>query len=213
MKWISIRARGIRAGPWRPNGATAHFKSTRTRFPASSSPRAQPDWATCQADEQWRCGAGCRDHWPGRPAWYLPLLTVLLGIFAPNRFFLLFAIVDLASALYFYRHLIGCSEMEAGPFACWVVGMTPVGCLAILLAVLRNWADPEVRADSFLQTGFMIAWGCAVLWAHLFGSLLGLDVLDYGVRGRNVAAVWAGVGLTIGVTLAAAGANVGQGQT
>ena len=141
------------------------------------------------------------------------LLTVLLGIFAPNRFFLLFAIVDLASALYFYRHLIGCSEMEAGPFACWVVGMTPVGCLAILLAVLRNWADPEVRADSFLQTGFMIAWGCAVLWAHLFGSLLGLDVLDYGVRGRNVAAVWAGVGLTIGVTLAAAGANVGQGQT
>ncbi len=143
----------------------------------------------------------------------LALATVLLGIFASNLFFLLFAIVDLAFALHFYRHLIGRSEMGSGPFARWVVGMTPVGCFAMLLAVLRNWADPEVRADSVLQTEFVIAWGCAVLWAHLVGLLLGLDVLDYGVPGRNLAAVWAGVGLTIGVTLAAAGPNVGQGPT
>ena len=35
------------------------------------------------------------------------------------------------------------------------------------------------------------------------GRLLGLDVADYGVRGRHLAAVWAGVGLTIGVTSSA----------
>jgi hypothetical protein len=43
--------------------------------------------------------------------------------------------------------------------------------------------------------------------------LLGLDVLEHGVEGRNPAAVWAGAGLTIGATLATAGANVGRGPT
>ena len=138
---------------------------------------------------------------------------MLLGIFASNLFFLVYGIVDLAFALHFYRHLIGRSELGSGRFARLVVGMTPVGCFAILLAVLRNWADPEVREDWVLQTEFVIAWGCAVVWARVLGSLLGLDLLDYGVHGRNPAAVWAGVGLTIGVTLAAAGANVGRGPT
>jgi hypothetical protein len=143
----------------------------------------------------------------------LALATVLLGTLAPPLFFLLFAIVDLVFTLHFYRNLIGLSEMESGPFAPWAVGMTPVGCCALVLAVLRNWADPEVREDWVLQTEFVIAWGCTVLWAHVLGSLLGLDVLEHGVKGRNLAAVWTGVGLTIGVTLAAAGANVGQGPT
>jgi hypothetical protein len=143
----------------------------------------------------------------------LALATVLLGTLTPPLFFLLYAFGDLAFFLHYYRRLISLSDMGSGPFARWIVGMTPVGCCALLLAVLRNWADPEVRDDWALQAGFVIAWGCAVIWSHVLGTLLGLDVLQHGVEGRNPAAVWAGVGLTIGATLATAGANVGQGPT
>jgi hypothetical protein len=141
------------------------------------------------------------------------LATVLLGTLAPFLFFYLYAIVDLVFFLHLYRRLISLHGMGDGPFARWIVGMVPVACCALLLAVLRNWADPEVRADGALQAGFVIAWGCAVLWTQVLGALLGIDVLEHGIEGRNPAAAWAGVGLMIGATLATAGANVGQGPT
>ena len=143
----------------------------------------------------------------------LALATVLLGTLTPPLFFFLYAFGDLAFFLHYYRRLISLPDMGSGPFARWIVGMTPVGCCALLLTVLRNWADPEVRDDWALQAEFVIAWGCAVFWTQVLGALLGLDILEHGVERRNPAAVWAGVGLTLGATLATAGANVGQGPT
>jgi hypothetical protein len=138
---------------------------------------------------------------------------VLLGTLAAPLFFCLYAIGDLVYFLRYYRRLISLHDMGSGAFARWVVGLTPVGCCALVLVVLRNWADPEVRDDGDLQVGFVIAWGCAILWTQLLASLLGLDFLEYGVEGLNPSAAWVGVGLMIGATLATAGANVGHGPT
>jgi hypothetical protein len=95
----------------------------------------------------------------------------------------------------------------------WTVGLTPPACLASLLGVLRNFADPEVRTSFGYQVLFVIAWGVTLLVVHLMSSLIGLDWLEDGLERRNRSAVWAGAGLTIGTTLAVAGANVGRGPT
>jgi hypothetical protein len=144
---------------------------------------------------------------------FFALTTVLLGTLAPPLFFTLYGAVDLVFFVRYYRRLMSLPDMGSGRFARRAAGMTPVGCCALLLVVLWNWADSEVRHDGALQLGFVIAWGCAVLWTQGFGTLLGLDVFEHGIEGRNPAAVWAGVGLLIGVTLAVAGANVGRGPT
>jgi hypothetical protein len=131
----------------------------------------------------------------------IALATVLLGTLTPPHLFFCYAFGDLVFFLHYYRRLICVSGMRSGQLARWILGMTPVGCCALLLAVLRNWADPEVRDHWALQAGFVVAWGCAVIWTHVLGSLLGLDVLENGVEGRNPAAVWAGVGLKPAATL------------
>jgi hypothetical protein len=143
----------------------------------------------------------------------LALATVLMGTLTPPLFFLLYAFGDLVFFLHYYRRLINLPDLAAGPFARWIVGITPVGCCALLVTVLRSWADPDVRDDWVLQAEFVIAWGCAVIWTQMLGALLGLDILEQGIERRNPAAVWVGVGLTLGATLATAGANVGQGPT
>jgi hypothetical protein len=143
----------------------------------------------------------------------LALLTVLLGTLVPPIFFFCFAAVDLVVLVYFYRRVFGLTDLASGRIARWIVGLTPVAGCALLLSVLRNWADPEVRDNPGLQVMFVIAWGCAVIWTSVLGYLLGLDVLEHGVEGGNPAALCAGLGLTIGATLATAGANVGRGPT
>jgi hypothetical protein len=147
------------------------------------------------------------------PLGALALATVLLGILAPPVFFCVYALADLVFFVTFYRRLFSLPDLGVEKRARWIVGMMPVGCCALLLAVLCNWADREVRNDGALQAAFVIAWGCVVIWTQVGAWLLGLDVLEHGVEGRNPAAVWAGAGLMLGATLAAAGANVGQGPT
>ncbi len=140
--------------------------------------------------------------------------TVLLGVLFPFPFFFtLYGFGDFLYFLAFYRRLLGLPALSGGRSARWIVGSTPVACFAMVLAVLRNLADFEVRDSLALQMAFLIAWGAMMIWAHLVGFLIGLEPLEHGVEGRNPAAVWAGVGLMLGVTLATAGANIGQGPT
>jgi hypothetical protein len=74
-------------------------------------------------------------------------------------------------------------------------------------------ADDEVRSDVGYHLAFLIAWGAALIWVHMVGCLLGVEWLAQGLERRNRGAVWAGIGLTVGITLAVAGANIGEGPT
>src|SRR5258708_6083948 len=83
----------------------------------------------------------------------------------------------------------------------------------LMLAVLRTWADEDVRTLPVYQVAFLIAWGAAMIWTHVVSFLIGLDCLEHGLEGRNQAVVWAWAGLMLGTTMAVAGANIGQGPT
>jgi len=143
----------------------------------------------------------------------LAALTVLAATFFPPLFFITFALADVAFAGFWYRRLLGLDRFAGGLRTRWLAGMIPLVCAALMLAVLRTWADPEVRAGPEYQAAFLIAWGAAMIWVHVLSSLIGLDCLEHGLEGRNPAVVWAWVGLMLGTTLAVAGANIGEGPT
>ena len=145
---------------------------------------------------------------------FYALGTVLLGVLYSFPFF--FALYGFGVFFFFlayYRRLLGLPTLTSGRSARWIVGITPVACFVLVLAVLRNLADLEVRDSLALQAAFLIAWGAVMIWVHVLGSLIGLEPLEHGVEARNPVAVWAGVGLMLGATLATAGANIGQGPT
>jgi hypothetical protein len=139
--------------------------------------------------------------------------SVLLGIFAAYLFFIIYAFGDLFFFVTYYRRLLALPALTSRRSARWIVAITPIACFVSVLAVLRNLADLEVRDSLALQAGFLIAWGAVMIWVHVIGSLIGLNLLEHGLEGRNSAAVCAGVGLMLGATLATAGANIGQGPT
>jgi hypothetical protein len=126
---------------------------------------------------------------------------------------LVFGFVGFCFLITWYRRLIVAAPLTTGGGSRWLVGLTPPVCLTLVWAVLRSWADPEVRSSWEYQGGFLVAWGVAMIGVNLVGSLIGLDVLEHGVERRNPAAVWAWVGLLLGATLVVAGANIGQGPT
>jgi hypothetical protein len=143
----------------------------------------------------------------------LAALTVLLGIFAPPAFFFNYAVADVACFFLWYRRLLCVRTVAPFRSARLLAGATPLGCSILILAVLRCFADKEVRASPVYQVEFLIAWGAAMIWVQLLASLIGLDCLEHGLERRNWAAVWGGVGLAVGSTLAVAGGNIGQGPT
>jgi hypothetical protein len=140
-------------------------------------------------------------------------LTVLLAAFAAPFFFLVYLLVDVAFVVLWYRRLLGLTRLSGGLGIRWFAGMLPPACAALVLAVLWAWADSEVRAVPVYQVAFLIAWGAAMIWAHLVSSLIGLNCLEQGLEGRNPAVVRAWAGLMLGTTLTVAGANIGQGPT
>jgi len=143
----------------------------------------------------------------------LAALTVLGGTLSTPVFLASYGVADLIFSVVWYRRLFSLTPLACRRLHRWVVGLTLPVCLVFMLTVLRTWADPEVRSSPAYQLGFLIAWGAALLWAHLVGWLLGLGWLEQGLERGNPGAVWAGVGLTVGTTLAVAGANIGEGET
>jgi hypothetical protein len=140
-------------------------------------------------------------------------LTVFSGTVVTPGFVAIYGVVDLIFGVLWYRRLLCLNPLARWMISRWIIGLTLPVCLVLLLIVLRTLADPEVRSDVGYQVAFVIAWGAALLWAHFFGHLLGLAWLEQGLERRNLGAVSAGVGLTLGTTLAVAGANIGEGPT
>jgi len=84
-------------------------------------------------------------------------------------------------------------------------------CTVILIFVLTQWADREVRSDAtwiFFYLAFSLA---LILAAQEIFALLGVSWRDDFVERRNVSAAIAVVGFTLGVTFCVAGANIGNG--
>ena len=89
--------------------------------------------------------------------------------------------------------------------------IVPVVCLVLLWWVLRNLASYDVREDArylFMYTVFGLAWvGIAVPFSAFAGVSMRDDVLER----RNGAAAIVIAGAMLGLTLAFAGGNIGDG--
>ena len=89
----------------------------------------------------------------------------------------------------------------------------PVVCGVALVVILQLFADQFVREMIQYLIGYAAlgaGWVAAGLWA---GHLLNLRPIADAVSRGNAAAAWATVGLMTGLTLAYAGANVGDGPS
>ena len=84
-------------------------------------------------------------------------------------------------------------------------------CAVGVLFVLLRWSAADVRSESG-EVIFYFVFSLAGIVAaqHLF-SCLGISLRDDVVERRNRAALWAVLGLIVGVSCCIAGANVGNG--
>ncbi len=110
-----------------------------------------------------------------------------------------------------YLRLLKVPVPVGGQGARMVMAMTPPVCMAVLFGVLIRFSSHDVRSSSF-YTFFYVIVGAA--WLNLVSRLLpmfGISPHDDGVERGNLAAAWMGAGALLGLTLAFAGANIGDG--
>jgi uncharacterized membrane protein YjfL (UPF0719 family) len=89
--------------------------------------------------------------------------------------------------------------------------VTPAVCVVLLLIVLRTAASHDVR-DDIRYLGMYLALGAAwIAAAALLLPVVGVSVRDDVLERANPAAAYAVGGALIGVTLAFAGGNIGDG--
>jgi hypothetical protein len=89
--------------------------------------------------------------------------------------------------------------------------LAPVVCALLLFAVIRRFASPDVR-DSALYTFQYMVMGAAWVGVSVrFLSWLGISLRDDVTERHNRAAQAVIAGSAVGLTLAFAGANIGEG--
>lgn len=96
----------------------------------------------------------------------------------------------------------------------WMLAIAPILAAALLLLILRRWADPEQvagRADYLLL--FELAGVAFMSAAVALLPLTGLSARRDAIERANPATTAVVVGTILGVTLAYGGANVGRGPT
>jgi len=83
-------------------------------------------------------------------------------------------------------------------------------CASVVYVVLTRWSAPSVREDSG-EVGFYLVF--SMIWIALAqgaSAFLGISLRDDVIERRNAAAAFAVIGLTIGASFCAAGANIGD---
>jgi hypothetical protein len=94
-----------------------------------------------------------------------------------------------------------------------IVLFTPLVCLAFVLAVLRLWADDEVRASAiYIFILLLLGAGWLGIATFLF-RWLGVSLREDAAERNNRAALTAWCGGIAGITLVFAGGNVGEGPS
>lgn len=122
-------------------------------------------------------------------------------------------LVGLVTAMRWYAGLLDVTSLGGSRIGRVALGLTPIGSLALILAVLASWSAKEVRTDVryiflFLTAG--AAWLGLAGW--MFG-FLGVSTRDDVLDGRNAAATWAVGGGYWATALCYAGSNIGEGPT
>jgi hypothetical protein len=103
-------------------------------------------------------------------------------------------------------------ERLGAPRGGWgVLRLTPIVCMALLFLVLRTLASHDVRDDP-RYLAMYVAFGAAwVALSMMLMPVVGLDVRDDVHERGNPAAAYAAAGALVGLTLAFAGGNIGDG--
>jgi uncharacterized membrane protein YjfL (UPF0719 family) len=92
--------------------------------------------------------------------------------------------------------------------------LAPVVSLVLLMLVLQSLADPVYVVGHFDYTVLFLVGGAFWLFtASSAFALMGISTMDDAMRRRNPAAAIAVAGGVVGVTLAYAGSNIGNGPT
>ena len=110
-----------------------------------------------------------------------------------------------------YMRLLRIPVPVDGQAARLIMGMAPLVCMAVLFSILVRFSSYDVRSSGFYTVFYLIlgaAW-LALLMRAL--PLVGICLRDDGVERGNLAAAWTGAGAWLGLTLAFAGANIGDG--
>lgn len=92
-----------------------------------------------------------------------------------------------------------------------VVWASALTCPVVLFVVLRRWASWDVRDSVPYLTQYLLLGTAWVGLGRIGFSWLGLSLRDDVVERGNLAAAVAGGGAALGLTLAYAGGNVGDG--
>lgn len=101
--------------------------------------------------------------------------------------------------------------LRTAPAAYGAAGMAVPVAAALLFAVLARFASHDVR-DNGVYIGFYLVMGAAMVAVGVWLlDRLGLSLRDDVLERRNPAACFAWAGALIGLTLAFAGANIGDG--
>jgi hypothetical protein len=124
------------------------------------------------------------------------------------------AVGAMGSAFNYYPALAGMGRVGRPAWGIRVgLGVTPLVGLAILVPVLCRFSAREVVSDAQYTTLFTMA-GVVWMWLAVFiAAALGVSFRDDVIERRNPAAAVVVGGAMIGLTIAYAGANVGEGAS
>src|SRR5262245_39071002 len=130
----------------------------------------------------------------------------------------LFMVVALVGAVIgiwrWYGTLFRLSRLHARSRAHSLLILAPLVSLALVAIVLQALADPVYVAGHLDYTLLFLAGAaCWIFGASEVFSLMGVSTRDDAMRRRNPAAVIAVSGGVLGVALAYAGSNIGNGPT
>jgi hypothetical protein len=140
------------------------------------------------------------------------VLTVVLSLFEPELFGFVYLLFSVDWIFRLGRRVF---EVKAGNIGCsrLVIGLLVMACLLIILLTLFLWADQRVRSSWSEKVIPLEGWFAAWIWMDLIAILIGIDLFPQVFAQHNQAVLWAYCGMLGGMTLAVAGANIGEGPT
>lgn len=113
-----------------------------------------------------------------------------------------------------YSTLLRVSPLNGDSRSQVLLNLAPPASLALLMIVLQTLADPVYVAGHLDYTLLFLAGGaCWIFGSSEVFALMGVSTIDDAMRRRNPAAAVAVAGGVVGVTLAYAGSNIGNGPT
>src|SRR5688500_14566345 len=121
------------------------------------------------------------------------------------------AVITLAIWVPWYLHPARLKRLGAPASGGVLVRLAPILCIGILLLVLRTLASHDVREDPRYLTMYSLLGAAWVGLSLLAVPAVGLHVRDDVFERGNAAAAYAIGGALVGLTLAFAGGNIGDG--